>query len=237
LKNTLNVSQKIKLNLQQKTFILQQKKEVYATYSLILFYLVGITGFIIPGTWPFFSSLIPLALLLNAGFLYFFHQPGFNLKTSVVFLAIFIASFFAEVIGVHTGMLFGEYIYGKGLGPKIMETPLIIGLNWLMLVYCTKVMADEISSDGTVKLFLGPTLMTGYDLLLEQAAPLLGMWRWAGETVPVQNYIAWFLLAFLFHLLIRKINVDFKNPLASPVFIIQFLFFVLFVAFFTLNKS
>lgn len=216
---------------------MQQKKEVYATYSLILFYLVGIAGFIIPGARPFFSSLIPFALLLSAGFLYFFHQPGFNLKTSVVFLAIFIASFFAEVIGVHTGMLFGEYIYGNRLGPKIMETPLIIGLNWLMLVYCTKVMADEISNDDTVKLFLGPTLMTGYDLLLEQAAPLLGMWSWAGGTVPVQNYIAWFLLAFLFHLLIRKINVDFKNPLAFPVFIIQFLFFALFVAFFTLNKS
>jgi len=216
---------------------LKQKKETYATAFLILFYLVGIAGFLFSETRSFFVQLTPLALLLSAALLIFFHAPRVDLKLAAVFLIIFISSFIAEAIGVSTGMIFGDYSYGKGLGVKIVDTPLLIGLNWFMLVYCTKVIADRISLNKTVRLFAGPSLMVGYDLLLEQAAPLLDMWSWAGRTVPFKNYVAWFLLAFLFHLLIRKYGPGFKNPLAFPVFIIQLLFFGTIVLFFSFNNS
>ena len=213
------------------------RKSTYAIYFLILFYVVGVIGFILPQTHALFSTLTPFALLLSAGFLAFFHTPGYNVKTLVVFLTIFVVSFFAEVIGVYTGVLFGEYIYGGGLGLKILDTPLMIGLNWLMLVYSTKVIADKITPHPFSRLFAGPLLMVGYDLILEQAAPLLGMWDWAGGTVPVRNYIAWFLLAFLFHFIMRKAKVEFKNPLATAVFSIQFLFFVILVLVFRLDYT
>ncbi len=214
-----------------------QKKETYATAFLILFFLVGIAGFLIPETRLFFVQLTPLALLLSAVVLILFHAPRMDLGIAAIFLIIFFISFMAEAIGVSTGVIFGEYTYGKGLGIKILKTPVLIGLNWFMLVYCTKVIADRISSNKTVRLLVAPLLMVGYDLLLEQAAPLLDMWSWAGGKIPPQNYAAWFLLAFLFHLLIRKYTPDFKNPLAAPVFIIQFLFFGTIVIFFAFNNS
>jgi len=199
--------------------------------------LVGIAGFINPSTREFFSSLTPLALLLSAGFLIWFHRPKFNLKMLLAFGFIFIFSFLVEAIGVKTGVIFGEYIYGKGLGIKLFETPLMIGLNWLMLVYCTKIMAEGIFVSKTLSLLFAPLLMVIYDLVLEQAAPLLGMWSWAGGKIPIQNYISWYLLAFLFHLLLQKTKISFSNKLAAPVFVIQFLFFVVIVGYFIFFRT
>jgi bisanhydrobacterioruberin hydratase len=211
---------------------LKNKKYTYSVGFLVIFYLVGITGFIYAPTREFFSKLTPLALLLSAGFLIWFHQPKFSLKMLLAFGFIFIFSFLIEAIGVKTGIIFGEYIYGKGLGIKVLETPLMIGLNWLMLVYCTKIIAEKISENQTVRLFFAPFLMVVYDLILEQAAPLLGMWSWAGGKIPLQNYISWYLLAFLFHLLLQKTKIKFSNQLAAPVFVIQFMFFVVLVIYF-----
>jgi putative membrane protein len=197
--------------------------------------LVGIAGFLFPSTRHIFNRLTPLALLLSAGFLIWFHQPKFTKKMLVVFGIIFIFSFLVEAIGVKTGLIFGEYIYGNGLGLKLFETPLMIGLNWLMLIYCTQIIAERISEDQTIRLFFAPFLMVIYDLVLEQAAPLLGMWSWAGGKIPVQNYVAWYLLAFLFHLLLQKTKTEFLNKMAIPVFVIQFLFFVVLVLYFLLS--
>lgn len=216
---------------------MNQKSVKYSVWFLILFYTVGIVGFIIPQTHSFFKILTPFALLMSAGFLAWFHRPGYTSKTVLVFAAIFLFSFLAEMVGVQTGSIFGHYIYGDALGLKVLDTPLIIGLNWLMLVYCTKIIADNITTKDKLRPFLGALLMVGYDLVLEQVAPLLGMWSWEGGTVPLQNYVAWFLFAFFFHLMIRKSGIAMKNPLALPVFVIQFLFFAILIIYFSVSYS
>jgi bisanhydrobacterioruberin hydratase len=214
----------------------KNKKINYSIGILVIFYIVGITGFTIPYSRPFFSRLTPFALLLSLGFLIWFHKPGFTMKLLFVFSLIFIFSFFVEAIGIQTGLIFGEYVYGNGLGIKLFNTPVMIGLNWLMLVYCSNIISEKISGDKTIRLFFAAFLMVVYDLVLEQAAPLLGMWSWAGGRIPVQNYIAWFVLAFLFHLLLQRTKTEFSNKMAAPVFVIQFLFFVVLVLYFlTLN--
>lgn len=216
---------------------MKNRKYIFSVGFLAIFYLVGIAGFINPSTRDFFSKLTPLALLLSAGFLIWFQQTKFTIKMLLVFGFIFIFSFLVEAIGVKTGLIFGEYIYGKGLGIKLFETPLMIGLNWLMLVYCTKIIAEKISGGSTIKLFFAPFLMVVYDFVLEQAAPLLNMWSWEDGKIPAQNYIAWYLLAFLFHLVLEKTKIQFSNKLAIPVFVIQFLFFVILVMYFLLTGT
>ncbi|MFW5831681.1 MAG: carotenoid biosynthesis protein [Prolixibacteraceae bacterium] len=208
------------------------KKVKYSVYFLILFYFVGIAGFILPATRALFSILTPFALLLSAGFLAAFHRPRFTLHLLIVFVLIFLLSFFAEMIGVKTGLLFGHYNYGSGLGPKIWETPIIIGLNWLMLVYCTRIIAGYVFNPAALKILFASLLMVAYDVILEKAAPLLNMWSWEGSVVPLQNYIAWFVLALLFHILLNRAGVRISNKLALPVFVIQALFFVILIFFY-----
>jgi len=110
------------------------KEEKKVKLLLIIFFIVGIIGFTIPFTSDFFIHLTPLALLLSAMALAIFHKPVSRKKLMTPFLLIFITSFIVEVAGVQSGFIFGNYTYGKGLGIKLFETTLLIGLNWLFLV-------------------------------------------------------------------------------------------------------
>jgi putative membrane protein len=131
-----------------------------------------------------------------------------------------------ESIGVNTGLIFGEYVYGETLGYQIFETPLIIGMNWLFLVYVSSSLTGKIISGKFISFLFPPVLMVVYDLVLEQVAPDLGMWNWNNEVIPLQNYIAWFVVALLFVLVFRLFNIKTSNKIAPLIFILQFLFFL-----------
>jgi len=211
---------------------LKNLKFRYSAIFLIIFYIVGVAGILIPATHELFKKLIPLALLTSVGLLVMFHKQSFNKKTTIIFIVIAALSFLAEALGVKTGNIFGEYIYGDNLGPKVADTPLLIGVNWLMLIYCSIVIADTVSEKTAIKIFLPPALMVIYDLVLEQAATVLGMWSWTDGKIPAKNYIAWYGLSLLFTLLIRLLKISYSNKLAPCVMAIQFIFFVILVAYF-----
>ncbi len=123
-----------------------------------------------------FISLTPLALFLSMAAIIAFHQAGDLKKEIIVFAAIFSASFLIEAWGVNTGRVFGNYTYGEGLWIKILSTPLLIGINWVLLVYCTAVITDSISAPVIVKILSSSVLMVLYDLIMEQVAPAMNMW-------------------------------------------------------------
>jgi putative membrane protein len=144
-----------------------------------------------------------------------------------VFAIIFLSSIIVEIVGVKTGLVFGSYHYGNALGPKILGTPLIIGLNWLFLTYAAASISEKISSKTSIQILTTPTIMLVYDLVLEQLAPKMDMWHWENSFIPVQNYIAWWVLGFLFASLLKTFKVNTKNPVAPVLITVQFLFFLI----------
>ncbi|WP_319499493.1 carotenoid biosynthesis protein [uncultured Draconibacterium sp.] len=196
----------------------------YLVYFIIIFYIVGFTGLTLPKSRPFFIHLTPFALLLSSIIVGLFHGK-FTIKIVVSFVFIYLVSFLVELIGVNTGSIFGSYTYSHGLGIQLFNTPLIIGLNWLLLVYVSNSVMQRTDWNPIVKVFGASFLLLAYDVLLEQVAPLLAMWTFSESTVPVQNYVAWFLLAFLFSLVINLLKINTKNRIAPIVFGIQALFF------------
>ena len=44
-----------------------------------------------------------------------------------------------NITGANTGLIFGNYTYGNILGMKVLGVPLIIGLNWFIVMYCAGV--------------------------------------------------------------------------------------------------
>ena len=198
----------------------------------IVFYLVGLIGMLLPCTFLLFLKLIPFALILSFVALAFFHASTIDEKTILCFLSIFILAFTVEAIGVNTGQVFGHYEYGKGLGFKMFQTPLIIGINWLFLVYTTSAVVEKLKLHGIIKILLASTGMLLYDIVLEQVAAKLDMWHWENEIIPFQNYLAWFALAVLFHSLLKILKVRIENKLAFLILTSQFLFFLLlFISF------
>ena len=140
---------------------------------------------------------------------------------------VFLVAFVVELIGVKTGTIFGQYYYGDSLGIKLMETPLIIGLNWLMLVYITSSITWKLVRQPFVQITIAALLMVVYDFVLEHVAPRLDMWDWNNDLIPVKNYLAWFILAFIFHVLFRAFKLKTKNSLAIFMFLCQTLFFLI----------
>ena len=196
----------------------------YFVLFLVIFYAVGFAGLSVPATHLFFVYLTPFALILSSFIVGLFHSK-FSAKTLFVFIFIYIASFIVELIGVNTGSIFGNYSYGHGLGIKLFNTPLIIGLNWLLLVYVSNSVIELSNWPMMLKIVGAAFLLLGYDVLLEQVAPQLAMWTFSESAVPVQNYLAWFLLALLFSLVINLMKINTKNRIAPVVFGIQALFF------------
>ncbi|MBN2639696.1 MAG: carotenoid biosynthesis protein [Bacteroidales bacterium] len=196
-------------------------------FIVVLFYAVGIAGVLIDATRPIFVLLIPFALLFNAIILFVYKKAKFGLKEYLAFVFVFLAGFGIEVLGVHTGVIFGLYSYGNSLGFKLFDVPLIIGVNWLVLSYSVADLFARLRLNILVQSVLGALALVLFDLFLEIAAPALNMWSWMGNQVPVQNYLAWFVLSFVFILLFKMLRVKTRNPLSAVVFFSQLIFFLI----------
>ncbi len=218
----------MKLNLIKiSDFFYNKTKEV--TIFFIVFYVVGIVGLSIELTQFLFVKLIPFALILSFVALISFQKGAWNNKSRSAYILIFILGFAIEVIGVNTKIIFGNYIYGKSLGFKIFETPIIIGMNWLFLVYTSTCIFENRKINQWLKIFFSSGIMLIYDIVLEQVAPKMDMWHWENETVPFQNYIAWFLIALIFNIFIKVFKIEINNSFSKIILICQFLFFLILI--------
>lgn len=203
-----------------------EKKYNRVVFYFVVFYAVGIAGLLYPPTFNLFVRLIPLALLLSSIAVFLFHAQ-YNKKTWTIFAVIYLFGYGIEVAGVNTKLIFGYYSYDVGLGLSLFNTPLIIGINWLLLVYISLSVTEKLKVNRWFQITTATLMLVAYDLILEQVAPLLKMWHWKGETVPVKNYIAWFFVGFLLTTVLKFSGIRLKNKIAPVIFICQILFFVI----------
>ena len=59
--------------------------------------------------------------------------------------------------------------------------------------------------------------MVCFDLFMEPAAGILDYWTWVGNRIPLQNYLAWFGLSFVFAGIGIKVGL-FSQPLPHIAF-------------------
>lgn len=195
-------------------------------FFIPLFYAMGVAGFLIPSSSDFFREITPLSLFFSYIILGLYHEGSNDKKFLFAALLIYAISTFIEIYGVRTGLIFGSYRYGDTLGIKFLDTPLLIGLNWLSLTYTTASVVQNLPLKKFAKIFIAASLMLLYDLVLEQVAPVLDFWYWEGNLAPLQNYAAWFSLAFLFHAGLQFTEIKFKNPFSAIMLGSQFTFFL-----------
>ncbi len=217
-----------------------------STEILLWVYGVGLAGMLLPFSRGLFTAITPLNLLFALLWLFWGKWPARQVIIAGSVIAV--VSFLTEAAGVNTGEIFGVYTYGNTLGPKLLNTPLIIGLNWFLLIYCTNVVSrqlwdmitgrkDESRSGLKRSVFIvvtGSLLMVFYDLLLEPAAVRLEMWSWECGIIPLRNFLAWFFFSLVFHIYIRYRGEEEINPRALPLFAVQLGFFAVIDLFYLL---
>jgi putative membrane protein len=197
----------------------------WGVWILLIFHLVGLVGLLSP--WQdLFIRLTPFHLLLVALVLVSGHL-GSEMKLLVFFFTASILSFFSEVLGVKTGLIFGEYAYGPGLGVHLFEVPLTIGLNWFVLTYSATVLCWKFIDNKLLVALISGLVLVLFDLLMEPVAPGLLYWEFFNGVAPLQNYIGWFIVAFAIVYAAGDMLKDASNHLAFPVLFIQALFFII----------
>ncbi|MFW5754786.1 MAG: carotenoid biosynthesis protein [Marinilabiliaceae bacterium] len=192
----------------------------------VIYFMVGVAGLTFPLTRSFFRELIGFSLVLALGLMMYFHKP-WNKPFILASVIVAIIGFLLEAWGVNTGTVFGHYNYGDALGPKFLDTPLLIGLNWWMLIYIVAQITENFKVPVGVRLILGSLIMVGYDVVMEPVATATGMWDWNAQPVPFQNYLAWFIISFVFLSVFRIFKLRYNNPVAAVLLAAQTGFFVL----------
>ncbi|MFM9947269.1 MAG: carotenoid biosynthesis protein [Saprospiraceae bacterium] len=201
------------------------QKDNVAIAILVLLYVGGLAAL-----WfdvhPNFILLTPVNLLISFGLMLWRHPTKDRALWTFVSLC-YTAGFVVEIAGVQTGLIFGEYEYGKVLGIKLWDTPLLIGVNWVILVYASAVMVDFLCGNMhlLLRIALAAAIMVMLDVLIEPVAVAFGFWSWERGIIPLQNYIAWYILAFALIALFYKLKGRIFNKAALVLLTLQFLFF------------
>lgn len=130
-----------------------------------------------------------------------------------------------EVVGVSTGIPFGEYRYLNSLGAQLLGVPLVVALAWTMMAYPAYVVSEVVGGGFARRALVGGWALASWDLFLDPQMVQAGHWEWASvgpalAGIPVTNYLAWFVVAVLMMATLRTIApaeaaaLDDRMPLA-----------------------
>jgi bisanhydrobacterioruberin hydratase len=235
-----------KIIIKEKLLSQHQKNNI-ALFLAILFHVCGVIGIIYTPYKEWFIHNTSVNLLLMTALL-IFTQKEKNIAFFFFLVLCYATSMATEMIGVNTGYLFGKYEYGTVLGPKLYGVPWLIGINWLIVVFCSgnivfrlnewlyKKLSTDMLPSRTVQLFSfvidAALLATLFDYMLEPSAVQLGFWKWLPDnSIPVYNFGCWFVISAALLTVFRLLRFDKHNQFAIHLFIIQILFFLVLQTF------
>ena len=216
--------------------------QILALFIALLFHISGLAGILFTQYKDWFIQNTYINLLLMAALILVTH-PSKNKNFFIFFMAAFVIGFAIEVLGVNTGLLFGRYNYSDILGIKVFNVPLIIGINWFIIIYCAGMvtqayenfMIKKINEQGIainkrmklVSFIIDASFLSLlFDWVMEPVASKLGYWQWQNDEIPFFNYVSWMIAGALLLWLFRKLNQNSHNKFAVHLFIIQLLFFL-----------
>lgn len=206
------------------------KNKIFISIFIIwLFNLSGIVG-ILSSYSAWFLGYTSLNLLIYV-VLIIWNLENISKKVLIAFSIPFFIGFFTEYLGVNYGLLFGTYSYGNNLGIKIWGVPLMICVNWGLLTIITADLSRVIHKNIFVRSLLGGLLMMILDLIIEVSAPRFDFWQFENNTVPLKNYIAWFIIGSVAHYLYNQISLKTHVKLSIHILVAITFFFVCFLFF------
>lgn len=210
------------------SYLLPRQSLKWSVFVALLVHVSGAIGMAFFNR-EFFVGFTAINLLLMF-ILLVWNEAELNFTFLKAILFAFVAGLFSEIVGVNTGMLFGDYHYSKVFGEKLMGVPILIGLNWFCIIYAAFqviLMVDKSTQLKRVTVALLTALMaTIFDFVMEPVAIKLDFWQWHTPEIPFLNYACWFIISFLIALFFHWVGVKKSNPFAIYLFFTQLLFFV-----------
>jgi len=150
--------------------------------------------------WLLLFGIVVMRSPLIAGVLPVLDRSSF---LGVVLLTAY--TYAVEVVGVTTGLPYGEFSYGVSLGPMVAGVPLALPVFFLPLVVnayllCILLLGDR-SSSRPIRLGAVIPTVIAMDAVLDPGSVALGFWSFAEGGVfygvPLLNYAGWTLSAIV----------------------------------------
>ncbi len=204
--------------------MITEKWHPYLYVYFFLVYLVGAIGLSFFSEW--FYSLTPFNLISSA-IIVFLCQKGFERRMLFYIFGIGVLAWFIEGVGVSTGLIFGHYTYGETLGLKIWNVPILIGLNWVMLVYNAQqfIVYYVQETKPVIVNILVATSLVMLDILMELVAPVVDFWTFTDGYAPLQNFVGWWVVGYILSAISLKAFTKYSNFISPYFFLLQWLFF------------
>lgn len=168
---------------------------------LLVLFSVGLVGHAMPSAEGLMLRLTPVFMLLTGVLV---TMPSLVLgrwQFPVWMAATYVFTFLVEGAGARTGAIFGSYQYGPTLGLGWHGVPFLIGLNWVLVANGAACLAAKRlpARAGPWRrpavTLLAALLAVVFDFIMEPVAIRNDYWHWAGDVIPLQNYVAWFVVA------------------------------------------
>ena len=194
---------------------MKKNKLSIAIFFMFFFNISGSFGLFSKDLTAYILPVTQLNLLLIFC-LFLYANNNYSKSFILLCLKVVIFGFFVEVVGVNTGLIFGEYSYGKTLGIKLFKTPLVMGINWLNLSLASFGVVSFFTEKKFLVILLSSLLMVSLDYIIEPIAINLDFWSWQNISVPIHNYFGWFFGAVIAQMLIvfSKQKINFKISIA-----------------------
>jgi bisanhydrobacterioruberin hydratase len=198
----------------------------YNSYRfLVIFYIVGLAGHFIPFTRIYMLALTPVALLISGITILIPFFQNKELKTFIFFILCGIAGYIAELIGVHYGILFGDYAYGDVLGTSAFGVPLIIAFNWIIIISGSLSLSGILFKNKILIIAGSSVFCVVFDYIMEPVAVFFKYWEWQGNEIPLLNYLTWGALVIVFSGLFVLLKLKVKSKLPAFLLIVQAAYF------------
>lgn len=208
------------------------KNEQIRIGLLFLLHFFGIVACVVPAFKPLFQIGTPYHLIIISIIMWYDAKVWSKTMVTALLLS-FVVGIVAEAIGVNTGYLFGDYNYTEKLGFKIIGVPLLIGVTWAGMAYASNDIFYKLKAHAVVRAVLAASTMVLFDVVLEQFAILIPLWKWHSDDIPLLNYISWFGVGLLLSLYFQfnKDRIP-ANKTARFYLITQLLFFIVYLYWF-----
>ena len=164
----------------------------------------------ISGTMVAVGSALAIGLFALPSYVSTLRQKGLG-KGIVILVSLGLFALIFETIAIKTGLPYGRFNYGDGLGTKFLNAtpwavmlaypPIILGAYWLARKF-----------GRPLALILTPIFATIVDLVLDPAMVKLEFWSWESPGpyfgVPVINFVGWLISGFVATLILSALWGD-----------------------------
>ncbi len=172
-------------------------------------------------------TIATVLLVAVAGLVHAYLSYGAR-ALAVLILASVLGGFAVEVVGVHTGVPFGDYHYTGGLGATLFGVPVVVAFAWPMLAWPAALAARRLCRSFGARVAVGAWALAAWDLFLDPQMVAAGHWTWDDPSphlpgvasVPLTDYVGWLVVAVLMSFALQSVlreRSDDRWPLAFYV--------------------